>query len=65
MHALKEIRLEINLSQEGQARWSRCVQLLGSDFAAGAMKMMTALSQKGRNSHFSGDCEPAVAPSHP
>lgn len=29
------------------------------------MMMMTALSQRRRNSHFPGDCEHAVVPSHP
>lgn len=65
MHALKGTRLEINLNSEGWPLWFQCVQLPGSDLAAGAMKMMTALSQRKRSSHFSGDCEPAVAPSHP
>lgn len=61
----KEHGFGINLDSEGQARRLRCVQLPGSDWAAGAVKMMTALSQRRRNSHFSGDREPAVAPSHP
>lgn len=61
----KGTRFGIDLDSEGQARRLRCVQLPGSDWAAGAVKMMTALSQRRRNSHFSGDREPAVAPSHP
>lgn len=64
MNASKGTRLGINLNSKGQC-WFQCLQLLGSDLAAGALKMMTALLQRRRNSHFSGDCEPAVAPSHP
>lgn len=66
MHVLTGTRLDIDLSSEGHPGWCQCVQLPGSDFAAGMMMMMmTALSQRRRNSHFSGDCEAAVAPSHP
>ena len=63
MHALKGTRLEINLNSEGRPPWFQCVQLPGSDLVAGTLMMMTAFSQRRRNSHFSG--EPAVAPSHP
>lgn len=65
VYVLNGTRSEINLNSEARPRWFQCVQLPGSDLAAGAMKMMTALSQRRRNSHFSGDCEPAVAPWHP
>ncbi|KAG7243315.1 hypothetical protein INR49_011771 [Caranx melampygus] len=66
MHVLTGTRLDTNLSSQGHPGWCQCVQLPGSDFAAGTMMMMmTALSQRRRNSHFSGDCEAAVAPSHP
>lgn len=44
---------ETVLTQEVDQRLSQCVQLSGSDLAAGTM-MMTVLSQMRSKSHFSG-----------